>query len=177
MAKVFETQTIIVDPFAAPVVNVNLDKDFDVLEAAILTNTVLPRGKREITLGLVYDDAVTAQHSLSIEPILVGKNIADVTNVAISDIQTIQFTEFIESSIVNDTMRLSILTLSIAGAQVNSFSTQNVELDPSNPITVGLAVAVVGTELESHLCNVGSLDSSGKAQGTVNAVAVIVSQA
>lgn len=177
MARVFETQTIEVDPFASPVVNVNLDKDFDVLEAAIIANTVKASGVREITLGLIYDDAVTAQHSLSLETILVGQNITKVANVAISDIQTVQFTEFIDHSIVNDTMRLTILTLSIVGAQVNQFTTEINQLDPFNPITIGTPVAATGTLLESHLVNVGSLvKTTSVSSGTLNSVLVIVSQ-
>lgn len=174
MARVYETQTIIVDPNASPIVNVNLVKAFDVLEAAILSNVVRPSGVREITLGLVYDDGVVAQHSISIFPILVGNNIADVSNSPLADIQTIQFTEFIDATISNDTMRLSILTLSIAGAQTNNFTTQRVQLDPVNPITVGLPVLATGTLLESHLVNVGSLANTA---GTINAVEIIVSQA
>ena len=178
MARVFETQTIEIDPFASPVVNVNLDKDFSVLEAAILTNTVKASGVREITLGLVYDDAVTAQHSLSLETILVGQNIAEVANVAISDIQTVVFTEFIDHSIVNDTMRLTILTLSVGLAQVNQFTTELNQLDPFNPITTGTAVAALGTLLESHLVNVGSLvKTPDVSSGTLNSVLVVLSEA
>ena len=80
----------------------------------------------------------------------------------------------IVATISDDTMRLSILTLSIAGAQVNSFTTQGVQLDPVNPITVGLPVLATGTLLESHLVNVGSLANTA---GTINAVEIIVSQA
>lgn len=177
MARVFETQTIEVDPFAAPLTNQNLNKNFQVLEAAIITNIVRASGKREITIGLVYDDAVVAQASLSLFPILVGNNIADVVDSPITDIQTVMFTEFVEASIVNDTMRLTILTISEVGAQVNNYSAQVQQLDPSAPITVGVPFGDTGTLLESHLVNVGSLDSNGTAQGTINSVIVTVSQA
>jgi len=177
MARVFETQTILVDPFAAPVTNQPLNKNFQVLECAIITNTVKARGVREITLGIVYDDGVAAQASLSLFPILVGQNIAAVSNVPISDIETIQFTEFVESSLVNDTFRLTILTVSIAGAQVNNFSTELNQLDPFDPITTGTPVQDLGTIKESHLCNVGSLDSSNTKGGTLNSVLITVSQA
>lgn len=177
MARVFETQTIIVDPFAVPVTNVNLNKNFSVLEAAIITNIVKASGVREITLGLVYDDAVVSQASYSVFPILVGNNIADVIDSPITDVQTINFTEFIEASIVDDTMRLSLLTISVVGIQVNNYSAQVIQLDPANPITVGLPFGDTGTLKESHIVNVGSLDSNNTSQGTINSVVVTVSQA
>ncbi len=176
MSRVYETQTIEVDP-SLPVVNLDLDKDFDVLEAAIITNTVKPSGVRELTLALVYEDSVTAQHSLSLEAITVGNNIDVVTNQALGDIQTIQFTEFIDHTIVNDSISVTILTLSIVGVQVNEVTTQKLQFDPSSPITTGESVLATGTLVESHLVNVGSLSKpSSVGAGTLNAIAILVAQ-
>lgn len=181
MARVFETQTVTVDSYAAPITNVNLDKDFSVLEVAIISSIVKPRGVKEITLGIVYDDAVTLQASLSLETILVGHNIGVVANTALADIQTVLFTEFVESSISDDSMRVTILTISVVGAQVNQYSTSSNQLDPSNPITTGTAITALGTLLESHLVNVGSLQHTTqeptRGQGTINSILIIVSQA
>ena len=175
MATVYETQTIQVDPNAAPVVNVNLNKNFDVLEAAIISNTVKASGVREITLGIVYDDALVSQHSITLETFTVGNNIADITNVIMADVQAIQFTEFINHTISDDTISVTVLTLSTVSVQVNQFSTQKFQFDPSSPITVGVAVPAFGTFLESHLVNVGSLvKTTTVASGTLNAVSLFV---
>lgn len=183
MARVFETQTIDIDPNNPnPVItNVNLDKDFEVLEVAVITNTITNEAHRIITLGIVYDDAVTLQHSVSVLTIRVGNSIADVTDVALNDIGTIVFTEFVDDAIAGDSFITSIVTISVVGAQVNQYSTQKAQLDPSNPITVGLPVLAAGTLLESRLVNVGSIQHSTQeptiGQGTLNAIEIIVSQA
>lgn len=176
MTKVFETQTIVVDPFASPVVNVNLNKNFDVLEAAIITNTVKASGVKEITLGLVYDDAVTSQHNFSLETILVGNNIPEAINIDMSDSKTIEFAEFIEHSIVNDTMRITILTISSSTASENEYTTKLNQLDPSAPITTGVSLPSFGILFESHLVNVGSLvKSTSTSSGTLNSVLILLS--
>jgi len=175
---VYETQTLQVDPNAAPMVNVDLDEDFDVVEVAIISNTVKPSGVREITLGIVYDDASTAQHSLSIETVTVGNNITDITDVVLSDIQTMEFVEFIDHTVVRDTISVSILTLSTVGVEVNRISSQKFQLDPNTPITTGVPVLATAVFLESHLVNVGSLvKTSTVGSGTLNAIALFVTEA
>ncbi len=177
MARVFETQTVIVDPNAAPVINVDLDKDFTPLEVAIITNELQPSGVRKITLGIVYDDGVQAQHTISLETITVGNNIANITNVALSDILTNAFTEFIEHTISNDTISVTILTISGGSADVNNVSTQRFQLDPDDEITTGIVVPATGTLIESHLVNVGSLSRPSTTTfgaGTLNSVLIIV---
>jgi hypothetical protein len=176
MARVFETQTIDIDfnP-SVPITNVNLDKDFEVLAVAVLTNTITPNAHRIVTLGIVYDDAVTSQHSLSVFPFIAGNNIPDAVNLPLNDIQTIQFVDFVDSTIRNDEFISSIITLSTVGAQVNQYSTQKEVLVPSTPITVGDSVAALGTILESRLLNVGSIQGQ-LGQGQVNSIEVIVTQ-
>jgi len=177
MARVFETQTVIVDPNAAPVVNVNLDKNFTPLEVAIISNELQPSGVRKITLGIVYDDGVADQHTISLETITVGNNIANITDVALSDVLTNAFTEFIEHTISNDTMSVTILTISGGAADVNNISTQKFQLDPSAPITVGVVVPAAGNLIESHLVNVGSLsrpNTTSFGAGTLNSVLILV---
>lgn len=177
MAIVFETQTVIVDPNAAPVVNVDLDKDFTPLEVAVITNELQPSGVRKITLGIVYNDAVTAQHTISLETITVGNNISNITDVALSDVLTNAFTEFIEHTLSNDTMSVTILTISGGAADVNNVSTQRFQLDPSAPITTGVVVPAAGTLIESHLVNVGSLSrpsTTSFGAGTLNSVLILV---
>ena len=177
MARVYETQKVTVDPNGAAIVNQNLGKNFSPLEVAIISNTVLASGVRVITLGVVYDDAVTAQHTLSIQTIKVGNNIADITDVALTDVLTNKFTEFIDHTIEKDTMSVSILTISGGIADVNNVSTQKFKLDPNAPITTGVVVPATGTLIESHLVNVGSLSrpsTTAFGQGTLNSILIIV---
>lgn len=177
MARVFETETFIVDPEAAPVVNLNLGKNFTPLEVAVITNELQPSGKRKITLGIVYDDAVPAQHTISLETITVGNNISNVTDQALSDVLTNAFTEFIEHTLSGDTMSVTILTISGGVADVNNVSTQKFQLDPASPITTGIVVPAAGNLIESHLVNVGSLSrpsTTSFGAGTLNSVLIIV---
>lgn len=177
MARVYETQTVIVDPNAASVVNLDLDKDFDPLEVAIITNELQPSGTRKITLGIVYNDAVTAQHTISLQTITVGNNIADISNVVLTDVLTNAFTEFIDHTISDDTMSVTILTISGGSADVNTVSTQKFQADPAAPITTGVVVPATGTLIESHLVNVGSLSrpsTTSFGAGTLNSVLILV---
>lgn len=177
MTQVFETQTILVDPNAAPVNLVLLDKDFFINRIEVITNTVLPSGVREITLGIHYDDAVTLQHVFSLETFKVGNNIADL-NVALSQSATIQFMEFIDHTIVDDTISVTILSVGTTTAQVNNLVTRKFQLDPSNPITTGVPISLAGQFIESHLTNVGSLvNTSDVNPGTLNSIAFVVAQA
>lgn len=180
MTVIFETQTFLVDPFGSPITNVNLDKNFFVLAVSILTNTVRPNGVREITLALVYEDSSALEHSISIQTILMGQNIPAVTDVVLLDIETIRFTKFLNHSIVNDTMRVSIITISFVGAAVvNNYSVEKNQLDPANPITVGTPVLALADYVDSHIVNLGSLTSSKNNnvnQGTINSAMILLTE-
>lgn len=175
MTNVFETQTVIADPNAAPIVNVNLNKNFDVLEAAIITNIVKPSGVREITLGIVYDDAVTDQHSLSLETITVGNNLADI-DIAMADTMNMQFVEFIDHTLSGDTVSVTVLSISKVIVENTRIVSQKFQLDPSNPISTGIPlVGVTASIVESHLTNVGSIAKpSNVGAGTLNSVYISI---
>ena len=175
MTKVFETQTILVDPNGPPVTNVNLDKDFIVTNVSIITNTVKANGVREITLGIIYEDTSSNQRSISLETILVGNNINDVTDVTLADVQTINQTLFIDHTIKDDTISVTILTISTVGAKTNQFTTRKFQFDPSNQIITGIPVVTAADVADSHLVNVGSLVKTDSVNsGTMNAVALFV---
>lgn len=177
MARVYYTQSLIIDPEGAAVTNVNLDEDFDVEDVAILTNEVQSNGKRKVTIGIVYNNSVTAQHSISLSHITLGQGVTPVTNSAIADIQTVQFTEFVEHTIKDNTMIVTVVTFSIVGAQVNRVSTQNLVFDPAALLSA-VAVTALGTVLESHMINTGSIaQPNNVGAGTVRGTALIVTQA
>jgi len=178
MALVIATQTLQIDPNASPLTNVNLAQNFNVVEAVIITNTVKPNGVREITLQIIYDNQVVNQHSVSLETITTGQQLPDLTNVVLADLQQIAFTEFIDHTLVNDTISVTILTISdVSIPVVNQISTQRVQLDPSSPITAEATFFSSTTLKETHSVNVGSLvKTSSVASGTLNSVLLIVAQ-
>jgi len=175
MTKVFETQTILIDPNAPPVTNVNLDKDFIVTHIAIITNTVKDNGIREVTLGIIYEDAMSNQRTYSLETILVGNNIPDVMDVTLTDTQVVNQALFIEHTIKDDTVSVTILTISTGGIETNQYTTAKFQLDPSNPITTGIPVMTASEIMNSHMINVGSLTKpSNVGSGTMNSIGLFV---
>ena len=187
MVRVFATQTIEVDPRTANATqptNVNLAQAFSVLGISIVSTTTNRYGVTSVTLGIVYDNAVTAQASYSFHIARVGADIDEITNTAIGDIQTVKFTKFVPLNSRTNTLQLAVITISTIGVQVNSISTAGFLLDPTAPITAG-AIAVTGTILDSALISVGSLvhvrardtNDTGVGAGSQRAVSLVISQA
>lgn len=178
MARVVETQTITIDPEAAPVANVNLSKNFTLESASILQNTLLPSGKRQVTFVLVYDDAVALQSSFSVETFLLTAGQAPSLNTVMADAQTANIVEFIENSIKDNSIQLTVITFSTAVARVNRFTAISQTFNPAAPITTGIVVAPLGTLLDQHVVNCGSLAKpSSFGGGTVTGVMGIVTHA
>jgi len=177
MTRIYETQTVTIDPRITEEVTINLDKDFDVLEMAVITNTLKAGGVREVTLGILYDDSVTMQHIIHWLTITVGNSIVDVTNQSMDAVNTLEFTNWIDHTIKDDEIKVTLISVyNLVGSADNQFSTKKVQLDPSNPITTGISFNVLGNQTESHLVNVGSLTKTLDVNsGTMNAVAIVLS--
>lgn len=176
MARILVTQKLVLDP-NVPITGANLVGDAAFVSAAITTNIIRADGIREVTLAAVHDEGPTAQSTVTVQYFTVGKNIADLTNLVLTEVGTVATVLFVPITIVGDTQIIAVITISGATVDVNAISTQKVLLDFDNLIT-STVVTATGPIIGQFLAVTAELSKphSGVAQGTKEAVLVSISQ-
>lgn len=138
------TVTIIVDPYATDFSNIQnqaLSVNFAIDGFTVLENTVLERGKRQITLALTYDDTGGAQtDQYTVEIFNVGTDIADETDVVMADVGTVKNVALVPIANFNTntdkaSRKFAIITLSTSVADVNHYSSKKFTIDPTSPLS------------------------------------------